>query len=121
MPTLTEVYASHPFWVWIGLAAALLAAEVATGSGWLLWAAASAAVVAVLAQFLELSLPMAILVYALLTIVSTLLIRRRLPRSATNPGDDINDNVGRLVGQHGKAVAAFDGRSGRVFIDGKEW
>ena len=36
-------------------------------------------------------------------------------------GHNINDPVGRLIGHHGKAVAAFAGREGRVFVDGKEW
>jgi membrane protein implicated in regulation of membrane protease activity len=121
MPTITELYLSHPFWIWIGLGAALLAAEVSTGSGWLLWPAASAAVVALAAEVTHLSLSVSILAFALLTIVSTVMARRYLPRSVSDPGHDINDNVGRLMGHHGKAVAAFDGRSGRVFIDGKEW
>ena len=117
----TELYLSHPFWVWIAFAAAILAIEVATGSGWLLWPAAAAAVVAVLAEFTPISAPLALVVFALLTIVSTLLARRYLPRSVTHHGHDINDQVNRLVGHHGVAVAAFAGRAGRVFIDGKEW
>ena len=51
MPDVSDLYLTHPFWVWIGFAAALLAVEVATGSGWLLWPAAAAAVVSVLAGF----------------------------------------------------------------------
>jgi membrane protein implicated in regulation of membrane protease activity len=121
MPDLPELYASHPFWVWIAVAAALLAVEVATGSGWLLWPAASAAVVAALAQFLQLSMAEALLAFAVLTIVTTLLARRFFPRVMTTQGHDINDNTARLVGHHGKAVAPFRDRAGRVFIDGKEW
>ncbi|MDB5423332.1 MAG: hypothetical protein JWQ29_748 [Phenylobacterium sp.] len=121
MPDLADLYLNHPFWIWISLAAALLALEVATGSGWLLWPAAAAAVVAVLAGFTGLSLAGALVVFAVLTIVSTLLARRYLPRSLTDQGHDINDQVGRLMGHHGVAVAAFAGRAGRVFIDGKEW
>ena len=121
MPDLTDFYLLHPFWVWIALAAALLAVEVATGSGWLLWPAASAAVVAVLALAAGLSLWPAVLTFAVLTIPSTLLARRYLPRSLTTHSHDINDNVARLVGHQGKAVHAFKGRAGRVFIDGKEW
>jgi membrane protein implicated in regulation of membrane protease activity len=121
MPDLADLYFSHPFWIWIGFAAALLALEVATGSGWLLWPSASAAVVSVLAGFVGLPLPGAVLVFAILTIVSSLLARRYLPRSLTTHAHDINDNIGRLVGHHGVTVAAFAGRAGRVFIDGKEW
>jgi hypothetical protein len=122
MPTLTEVYAMHPFLVWLALGGALLAIEVATGSGWLLWAAASAALVSVAVLFAGLSLPMAVFVFAVLTIVSTVLARRYLPRSITAAGGhDINDNIARLIGQHGQAVSSFQGHVGRVFVDGKEW
>jgi membrane protein implicated in regulation of membrane protease activity len=78
--------------------------------------------VAVLAVFTGVSLPVALLVFALLSIVTTLLARRYFPRSVTaDHGHDINDNVGRLVGHHGVVVGSFAGRAGRVFIDGKEW
>jgi hypothetical protein len=109
------------FWVWAALAAALLVIEVATGSGWLLWPAASAAVVAVLVKVLGPSLEVSVLTFAVLTLVSTLLARRYLPHSLFRPHPDINDNVARLVGHHGRAVAPFKRRAGRVFIDGKEW
>jgi hypothetical protein len=78
--------------------------------------------VAVLAVFADLGLPQAVLAFAVLTIASTVLARRYLPRSLLHhPVGDINDNVGRLVGHQGRAVGAFHGRAGRVFIDGKEW
>jgi len=121
-PDLTALYAAHPFWAWIALAAALLAVEVATGSGWLLWPAASAAAVALLAVFAGVAPMAALLTFAVLTILSTLLARRYLPHALLHPPHgDINDNVGRLVGHQGRVVRAFHGRTGRVFIDGKEW
>lgn len=121
MDTIAGLYAAQPFWVWAGLAAAILAAEVVTGSGWLLWASASAAVTAAVVGVLDPSVPTALLVFALLTMTSTLLAHRYLPRHATAPAGDINDNVARLVGHKGSTVEAFAGRAGRVFIDGKEW
>ena len=121
MTQLPELYAAHPLWIWMGLAAALLAVEVATGSGWLLWPAASAAVVAVLAGFAGLEAAPALVIFALLTIVTTFLARRYLPPAVAGRERDINDNVGRLIGHHGRAVSAFRDQSGRVFIDGKEW
>jgi membrane protein implicated in regulation of membrane protease activity len=121
MDLLADLYAAQPFWVWAGLAAGVLAAEVVTGSGWLLWASASAAVTAAVVGVLAPSVPTALLIFAALTMVSTLLARRYLPRQATAPSGDINDNVARLVGHRGAAVKAFAGRAGRVFIDGKEW
>jgi membrane protein implicated in regulation of membrane protease activity len=122
MPDLTTLYAAHPFWVWIALGAALLAVEVATGSGWMLWPAAAAGIVALLVTFAGLDLSQAALVFALLTISLALLARRYLPKSLLrHPPHDINDNIARLVGHHGRVVSAFEGRNGRVFIDGKEW
>ena len=121
MGALAELYATQAFWIWIALAAALLAAEVATGSGWLLWPSASAALVGVLALAAKPSPLTAVLVFAGVTIVATLLSRRFLRCSPQENDDDINDNIGRLVGRHGEAVSAFVGGSGRVFIDGKEW
>ena len=121
-PDLYLLYAAHPFWVWIALGAAILAAEVATGSGWLLWPAAAAAVVALAVTFGGLDLSQAALVFALLTISFVLLARRYLPKSLfQKAANDINDNVARLIGHHGRVVTAFRGRNGRVFIDGKEW
>lgn len=121
MDSILGIVADQPFWAWAALAAALLAIEVASGSGWLLWASASAAVTGVIVALLEPSTATALLAFAVLTIASTLLARRYLPRPADAPGGDINDNVARLVGQSGAAVRAFAGRNGRVFIDGKEW
>ena len=122
MADMMAFYDQHAFWVWVAVAAAILATEVSTGTGWLLWPAASAAVVALATLVFPTLGPVAtLLAFAVLTIASTLLARRFWPARPADDPDDINDNVGRLVGHHGKAVGAFVGRSGRVFIDGKEW
>jgi hypothetical protein len=121
MDRLQDLFANHPFWGWIALAAGLLAVEAATGSGWLLWPAASAALTALLAAFTPIGAPEAIAVFAGLTLVTTFLGRRYLPRGLRGEGHDINDNVARLMGHEGRVVSAFEGRAGRVFIDGKEW
>jgi membrane protein implicated in regulation of membrane protease activity len=120
MENLMDLYTAYPFWIWAGFAAALLAVEILTGSGWLLWASASAAVVAGASAF-GLSLTTALLLFAALTAVSTLAARRYIPKCAAGEGADINDNIGRLVGARGAAAGPFENGVGRVFIDGKEW
>lgn len=121
MTGLFDLAIANPFWVWAAIGALVLAVEVATGSGWLLWPAASAGVVAVATLVLDLPGFGAVGLYAGLTILLTLLARRLWPSRQVWDADDINDNVARLVGHHGKAVTSFHGRDGRVFIDGKEW
>ena len=122
MEGLIQLAIANPAWVWAAVGALVLAVEVATGSGWLLWPAASAAAVAVAAfVFPSLSWVGAAGLYAGLTIISTLLARRFWPRQELGDGHDINDTTARLVGHQGKAVAEFRDRAGRVFIDGKEW
>lgn len=117
---LTGLYTTHPFWTWMGLAAVLLAVEVATGSGYLLWPSASAAVTGLLAG-LGLGPAAELLVFAVLTIASTLIARRYLPRPFRPKGPDINDPAHRIVGHEGQAAGAFTAGRGRVFVDGKEW
>jgi len=121
MHGLIDLALTNPFWLWAALAALILAAEVATGSGWLLWPSASAAAVAILTLVVRLPDAVAVGVFAVLTIATTLLGRRLWRRVEPDLGVDINDNIARLVGHRGKASSAFRGRAGRVFIDGKEW
>jgi inner membrane protein len=107
-----------PLALWLAVGGVLLAAEVASGSGWLLWPAGSAAVIAVVAALLPLSLPVQIGAFAVLTIVTTLAGRRFFPRAAAG---DINDTLARLAGSEGIVTQPFHGGSGRVLVDGKEW
>ena len=121
MDMLAAVYSTHPFWIWILLGVVLLGAEAATGSGWLLWPAASAMVVAVITVAgIRLGAPLEIVVFAILTIITTFLARRYLIRM---PGErpDINDQQQRLLGKVGVARTAFTGGHGRAFVNGAEW
>ena len=120
MDIVAGIFAYHPFWAWMGVGAILLAVEVATGSGYLLWPAASAAVTALLTG-LKLGLPVELAVFAALTIASTLVARRYLPHPFRAHGPNINDPLHRIVGRQGRAAGAFVEGHGRVFVDGKEW
>ncbi|MDG2520037.1 NfeD family protein [Caulobacter segnis] len=121
MQSILALYASQPLWVWLAVAALLLAAEVSTGSGWLLWPAATAAAVGIVAVILPLPLGWALGLFALLTLVATFASRRILPRKELEPTDDINDPLSRLIGRDGETASVFVGGEGRVFVDGKEW
>ncbi len=118
MTTWIALYAQQPGWAWLGVAAVLLAAELVTGSGYLLWPSASAAVTAGLAFLgLPAGLIPQLLVFAVLTVASTYAARHWWPRRPAGEGSaTLNDAVGRLVGREGEAVAGA-----RVFVDGAEW
>jgi membrane protein implicated in regulation of membrane protease activity len=107
--------------LWLVIGAILLAFEVGTGSGWLLWPAGSAALTGVAALVFDLGLHMQLVVFAILTIATTLAGRRFFPRAESAAGGDINDTIGRLAGSEGVAAESFQAGLGRVFVDGKEW
>jgi len=68
-----------------------------------------------------LNLPGAVALFAALTILTTYLGRRFMPKSLTS-GVDVNDPHARIIGHHGKVATAFSATGiGRVFVDGKEW
>lgn len=121
MHIVQDLYFHHPLWVWLGVAAILLAIELPTGTGWLLWPSACAAIVGLLTAFgLNWGWAREVALYAGLTIVATLVSRRFLPRPAPR-GPDINDRAEALVGKTGQAVAHFTAGAGRVLVDGAEW
>jgi membrane protein implicated in regulation of membrane protease activity len=87
---------------------------------WLLWAAASAAAVGYVAMLApDMGLGVEIILWSVLSVVSTFAAKRFLPSKA-DPGD-INDNVERLIGRTGQATSAFNGGYGRVAVEGCEW
>lgn len=119
---MQALYLANPLAVWLIVAGVILVAELATGSGWLLWPAVCAAVVAVLTLAgLPFGVTGEIAVFAVLTIASTLLARRYVPEGRLRPGPDINDRTGDLVGKRGQVVGAFLNGQGRVLVDGAEW
>jgi len=121
MHAVLDLFVTHAFWAWMASAAVLLAIEIGTGTGYLLWPAASAAVIAVATLVSPPDLPIDALAFALLTIVSTVIGRRYFPHPFRSDGPDINDRAGRLVGLTGEVVHPFEAGVGRVFVDGTEW
>src|SRR5258708_1637823 len=112
MDTLLGLYSDHAFWVWLAVGAGFLAFEVHTGSGWMLWPAGSAAIVAIVSLFGhgvfgQWDLLSETLIFAVLTILTTLAGPRFLRRTAPD-GPDINDTSTHLLGHHGQAVTPFD-------------
>ncbi|HUO11478.1 MAG TPA: NfeD family protein [Caulobacteraceae bacterium] len=120
MDQAAALFFQHPFWSWIAIGGLFLIGELLTGSGWLLWPAGAAAVVAVVTRFADLG-PGNVVLFVVVAIVATYLGRRYVPPAGKGEGGDINDPTPRLVGKQGEAVAPFKAGLGRVFVDGKEW
>lgn len=121
MEWVSDLYSAQPFWIWLAIAALILAVEATIGSEWLLWPAVAAGVVAVLTAIgLPLGTIGEIIVFAVLTLIGTVFARRLIKR--INPPDgDINARDSRLVGQRARVVQAFVGGQGRIFVSGAEW
>ncbi len=120
MTGLADLYASQPLWTWLAVGGVLLGIEVLTGSGWLLWPAASAAAVALLTLTGWPPGPGgAVVLFSVLTIATTLLARRFAPGWSRPEGRDINDSD--LTGRVGHVAAAFIDGEGRVLVSGAEW
>src|SRR5580693_8482542 len=120
MDQAAALFFSHPFWSWIAIGGLFLIGELMTGSGWLLWPAGAAAVVAVTSQFVDLGWPREIVLFVVSAVVFTY-VGRRFLRPAPKGEGDINDLAPRLIGHEGEACGAFTAGLGRVFVDGKEW
>jgi len=120
MDSVGVILSAHPFWVWLAVGAVFLVIELATGSGWMLWPAAAAAVVAITELLVRLPVVGQVALFAVCTVVATYAGRRLMPRPPPL-GADINDPLTRLIGHHGQAAGAFVASQGRVFVDGKEW
>jgi hypothetical protein len=120
MDAASAFFWSHPLWVWLAVGAAFLAAEAASGSGWLLWPAASAGAVGLATLVVPMTFASETALFAVLTIATTFLGRRYL-RGSAKGAHDINDPLARLIGHRGEACSRFQSGQGRVFVDGKEW
>jgi inner membrane protein len=112
-------------WSWLALGLVLLAAEVMTGTTYLLWlAVAAAAMAAVTALVGDLSIPMQLVIYGGLALAATISGRRMFPpdeRSSISASNELNRPDSRMLGQQVEAIGDFSGNSGRVRFGDTEW
>lgn len=121
MTFVVEFYQSHPMWTWLIIAGVILAVEIiGTNTGWLLWTAACAAVVALVASARLTGFPIELGLFGVLSIVSGLTAHRYLKKNDTQPGPDINNRAEAMIGRVGRLTKTSSGRL-RVDVDGSEW
>lgn len=108
---------------WLGLGLALLAAELMTGTTYILWPALAAMITGVILFFLPLAWPLQLLVFAGsalgLTAAGHRFARHYFFHRSEAPA--LNDRAAQLVGQTAIAAEAFVAGKGRVRLGDSEW
>ena len=110
-------------WGWLALGAILLAAELMTGTAYLLWLASAAAMTAALVALPgDLSLTSQLILFSVLALGTTA-VGRRVFKPAAEPTDQpsLNAPQDRHIGARVIAVAPFENGLGRVRMGDTEW
>ncbi len=112
----------EPHYVWLALGLALAAAEMAVPGVFLIWLAGAAIITGVIAWGLPLGLPLQVVIFAVLAIVSVFTGKRYLRSNPVSSADPmLNDRGGQLVGQQVVVTHAIDGGGGKVKHGDTEW
>lgn len=115
-----ESLSSH--WLWLGLGLVLAIAEVIIPGVFLIWLAGAAIITGVLTWLVPIGLPLEIVLFAVLSIVSVFIGRNYLRANPIEPADPkMNDRGARAVGETVVVTHAIDGGSGRVKLGDSEW
>ena len=111
-----------PLWAWLALGLVLAIAEMAIPGVFLIWLAGAALVTGVVAWLVPVSLPLQIVLFAVLAIVAVFSGRNYLRSNPIVPADPMmNDRGARLVGETVVVTHAIDGGTGRVKLGDSEW
>lgn len=123
MDQFLEAMVGNYAWRWLALAALLFAAELATGTAYLLWLAAAAAMTAfVVALPGEMGVALQLLLFGIFAIASTVFGRRIFkPSMIVSDQPHLNDPNQRHIGARAVAVADFAGGQGRVALGDTQW
>ncbi|MDR2858652.1 MAG: NfeD family protein [Novosphingobium sp.] len=109
-------------WHWLAIGLLLAGAEMAVPGFFLIWLAVAALITGLLTWFLPIGLPLQIVIFAVLAIVSVFIGRRYLranPIRSADPG--MNDRGARLIGETVVVTHAIQDGSGRVRQGDGEW
>lgn len=113
----------NPAYLWIALGLALAVAEMAIPGVFLIWMAGAALITGAAVWLVPgLTLPWAVLLFAVLSIVAVFAGRRYLAANPVEPADPkMNDRGARLVGEIVQVTQAIESGSGRVRQGDGEW
>ena len=115
-------YLSTNLWlIWIIISIVCLILELSSGDFFILCFAIGAAVAAIIAGC-GLSLTWQIIIFAIVSALSLLLVRPQLIKKLHKPNRERPSNAEALIGQTGRVSEEIDANGfGRVAIDGDDW
>lgn len=111
----------HPY-LWLALGLFLVAAEMLVPGLFLFWLGVAALITGVLAWALPIGVPIQIMIFAGLSIVTVFFGRNYLRRNPVEPLDPkMNKRGDRMAGEMAVVVRAIEGGTGRVKHGDSEW
>ena len=118
---MIEYFTSNLWLIWIIISILCLILELSSGDFFILCFAIGAAVAAIIAGC-GLSLTWQIIIFAIVSALSLLLVRPALLKKLHKPHRERLSNAEALIGQTGRVSEEIDANGfGRVAIDGDDW
>lgn len=111
-----------PQWLWLGLGLVLAIGEMVIPGVFLIWLAGAALVTGLVAWVVPIGLPLQVVMFAVLAIVSVFAGRNWLRRNPVEPADPkMNDRGAQAVGEIVVVTQALAPGSGRVRLGDSDW
>ena len=111
-----------PNWGWLALGLILAIAEMAIPGVFLIWLAGAALITGVVSWVVPIGVPLQIMLFAVLAIVSVFAGKRYLRDNPILAADPMmNDRGARLVGESVVVTHVIEGGTGRVKLGDSEW
>ncbi len=112
----------EPHYTWLAIGLLLAVAEMAIPGVFLIWMAGAALITGLLVWAMPIGLPLQVVIFAVLAIVSVFLGKRYLAANPVISADPMmNDRGGRLVGEVVTVAQVIADGSGKVKHGDSEW
>jgi len=118
---MIEYFTTNLWLIWVIISIVCLILELSSGDFFLLCFAIGAAVGAIIAGC-GLSITWQIIIFAIVSALSLLLVRPQLIKKLHKPHNERLSNAEAMIGQQGRVSERIDANGfGRVAIDGDDW
>lgn len=122
MDFIINAFANHGTWAWLSVAALLLAAELLTGTTYLLWFSVAAAVTAIMSFAIPgLNTTVEFIIFSIAAFITVLVGTKLLPPNQKLKKNDINAPDERMMGEIVVASEDFQSGLGAVKHNDTRW